>query len=129
MALKRFETQDGVKIEIADGIVDENGDPIFGSGVVERTVSFPLGQSGDTRGTIALTPEGETYICTADWENSATGLQGTFTTVTMELYDIAQSGGIYNSAILSIADSPEIYNIIRYGSWVDPQFTIFSSSV
>jgi len=96
-----------------------------GSGaVVERTVSFPLGQTGDTRGTIALTPEGETYVCTADWVNSATGLQGTFTTVTVEAYNTGQSGGVYNSAVLSIAYSPEIYNIIRYGSWSDPQFTI-----
>jgi outer membrane protein assembly factor BamB len=124
MALKRFETQDGVKIEIADGIVDENGDPIFGSGVVERSVSFPNGESGDTRGTIALTPNGETYICIADWEDAATGLQGTFSAVTVELYNIGQSGGIYNSAVLSIADEPEIYNILRYGSWSEGQFTV-----
>ncbi len=126
MALKRFETQDGVKIEIADGIVDENGNPLISgtSSVVERSIEFPNGEAGDTRGTIALTPNGETYICTADWEDAATALQGTFTSVTVEVFNIAQSGGSFNTAVLSIAAEPAIYNILRYGSWSEGQFTI-----
>lgn len=127
-----FDANGNLSLPAGGDILDSSGISVLGgggggssgSGIVERTVSFPLGQSGDTRGTIALTPEGETYICTADWENSATGLQGTFTSVTVELYDISQSGGIFNSAVLSIENSPEIYNIIRYGSWTEGQFTI-----
>jgi len=105
-------------------IQNSAGNSVLGGSVVERSVEFPLGESGDTRGTIALTPNGTTYICTADWVDASTGLQGTFTAVTLELYDIGQGGGVYNSAILSIADEPEIYNILRYGSWTEGQFTI-----
>jgi hypothetical protein len=38
-----------------------------GGGVVERSVNYPLGESGDTAGTLALTPYGYTYICTRDF--------------------------------------------------------------
>jgi hypothetical protein len=95
-----------------------------GGGVVERNISFPNGESGDTRGTIALTPNGETYICTEDWQDASSGLQGTFSATTTELYNIGQSGGVFNNAVLSIVDEPEIYNILRYGSWTEGQFTI-----
>lgn len=37
------------------------------SGLVQRTVSYPLGANGDTKGTIALDPSGTTYICIADY--------------------------------------------------------------
>jgi len=51
-----------------DGTKWNGSDPDSGGGVVERTIVFPQGAVGDTRGTIALTPEGETYICVDNYE-------------------------------------------------------------
>lgn len=122
----QFNTNGDLQLPNGGDIKDSNGDSVLGGSgaVVERSIEFPNGESGDTRGTIALTPNGETYICTEDWEDAATALQGTFSALTVELYDIGQSGGVFNSAVLSIADEPEIYNILRYGSWSEGQFTI-----
>ncbi len=110
----------GTITEIEPGLVGIS----VSSGLVERTVNFPTGATGDTRGTIALTPGGTTYICTEDWTDATTGFQGTFTATTTELYNISQSGGSFNSAVLSIVDEPELYNIIRYGIWAEGQLTV-----
>jgi len=65
-------TADGrIQLPLGGDIVDSLGSSVLGKSVVERTVVFPLGAVGDTRGTIALTPAGETYICVEDY--SATG--------------------------------------------------------
>ncbi len=124
MALKRFETQDGVKIEVSDGIVDENGDPIFGSGVVERSISFPMGATGDTRGTIALTPDDATYICTADYENLTPQYQGNYSVVNSEAYDINQSGGVYNMITVDATGNTDLLFIISNGSYANSDWTI-----
>jgi hypothetical protein len=39
-----------------------------GSGVVERSVNFPYGETGDTSGTLAFAPDEKLYICIADYE-------------------------------------------------------------
>lgn len=53
------------------GTLTLDGDPFTGSGgggVVVRSVVFPLGEEGDTRGTIAdASQEGILYYCIADW--------------------------------------------------------------
>lgn len=119
-----FNSDGDLTLPAGGDIKNSSGDSILGNSVVERSVEFPLGESGDTRGTIALTPNGTTYICTADWADATTALQGTFTADTVEAYNVGQSSGSFNSAVLSIQANPALYNILRYGIWNEGQLTV-----
>lgn len=88
-----------------------------GGAIVEREVSFPEGQEGDTRGTIALTPDGETYVCTDDWTNLTDQYQGEYVGENTTPYDIAQSGGELNMVIFSASAEPELLFILQNGNW------------
>ena len=71
----------------AGEIVSEFGSG-SGSGLVQRSVNYPTGQSGDTAGTMALDPSGNVYVCTADYSQNEP--QG-YTVVASESYNISQS--------------------------------------
>jgi hypothetical protein len=65
-----FENRGTLRLPAGGDIIDSNGQSVLGGGgggVLERTVNFPYGAEGDTRGTIALTPDGKTYMCVANW--------------------------------------------------------------
>jgi hypothetical protein len=68
----QFDGESGVlKLPAGGDIVDSNDRSVLGgssgSGLVQRTINFPLGEAGDTAGTIALTPWHGVYVCTADY--------------------------------------------------------------
>ena len=83
-------------------------------GVVEREINFPQGEEGDTAGTLALTPWGGLYVCTADWEES----QG-FEVETAELFATGQTGGIVTFVIAQseYSDVSDLVNIDNPGEW------------
>ena len=60
-----------------------------GAGVVERSVVFPGGENGDTRGTIADVGEGVLYYCTQDYEGPSEPIE--YTVVASEAYNKTQS--------------------------------------
>ena len=88
-----------------------------GGAIIERSVSFPNGDEGDTRGTIALTPDGETYVCTDDWTNLTDQYQGEYVGENTTPYDIGQSGGELNMVIFSASAEPELLFILQNGNW------------
>ena len=101
-------TADGrIKLPAGGDIVDSTGTSVLGAkgAVVERVVEFPLGAVGDTRGTVALTPAGETYICVADYQAP----QDTIFTVVQS--DIDFSSGS-QQLIVDLRDYPELLAFI-----------------
>jgi len=74
--------------------------------VVERSVEFPTGDTGDTRGTIALTPNGETYICVDDYQAP----EETIFTVEHTTQDFGQGGpGVdQGQLVVDLTDYPEL---------------------
>ena len=63
-----FTANGRIQLPLGGDIVDSTGASVLNTGaVVKRSVVFPLGAVGDTRGTIALTPAGDTYICVEDY--------------------------------------------------------------
>jgi hypothetical protein len=91
-------------------------------GVVERQVSFPYGEEGDTKGTLALDPDG-LMICVADWANQSE-YGGTYGVTTSEIYAIGQTGGDSNAVTILAEDEPEIAYIVNTaagqtaGNWI-----------
>ena len=93
-------------------------------GVIERSIQFPMGETGDTRGTIALTPDDATYICTADYENLTPQYQGNYSVVNSEAYDINQSGGESNMITVDATGNTDLLFIIANGSYANSDWTI-----
>ena len=97
-------TADGrIQLPTGGDIVDIEGNSVLGTkgAVVERTIVFPEGSSGDTRGTVALTPAGETYICVADYQAPEDSV---FTVVhTSGLGDVND-----NTLVVDLRDYPEL---------------------
>ena len=100
-------TADGrIQLPAGGDIVDSTGASVLNAGaVVKRSVEFPLGAVGDTRGTIALTPAGDTYICVADYQAP----QDTIFTVVQS--DIDFSSGS-QQLIVDLRDYPELLAFI-----------------
>jgi len=85
------------------------------SALVQRTVSFPLGEDGDKAGTLALTPSGQVYVSTADYMGPNEG-QG-YTVVTSEGYNRGQSqGGTLMSVVIALGDYPAIDAVLQAAS-------------
>jgi hypothetical protein len=107
-------TQIPFRPKMRAGVVElEGGGGGSGSGLVERTVNFPYGESGDTQGTLALTPGDEVLVCIADYvEPSSEPTE--FTVLTSEGYNLTQSGdpGTLMSVIIARGDYPEIDTIM-----------------
>ena len=100
-------TADGcIQLPLGGDIVDSTGASVLNAGaVVKRSVEFPLGAVGDTSGTIALTPAGDTYICVADYQAP----QDTIFTVVQS--DIDFSSGS-QELIVDLRDYPELLAFI-----------------
>jgi hypothetical protein len=101
---------DGV-LQLPDaGDIIRNGVSVLGggNGLVERTVDFPLGATGDTRGTIALTPAGETYVCVDDYQ----GPQETIFTVVHTTDDIGQNNPGGNRLTVDLRDYSDLLAFI-----------------
>ena len=95
-----------IQLPVGGDIVDSTGASVLNAGaVVKRSVEFPLGAVGDTRGTIALTPAGDTYICVADYQAP----QDTIFTVVQS--DIDFSSGS-QQLIVDLRDYPELLAFI-----------------
>jgi len=135
-------TQIPFKTKIRATTIEGDPQAPFGTGsggVVKRTVNFPQGEEGDTRGTLALTPDNNLYVCIADYvalENQ------TFEPETAQDFDTAQTGNntlafeIVKSeysditAILDISNTPsewtisaEIDGIGETGPWTVTDIT------
>jgi hypothetical protein len=124
-------TADGnIQLPAGGHVINSLGARILGGSVVERTVMFPEGAVGDTRGTIALTPAGETYICVADYQ---TPQENIFTVVNTQ-EDIGQNLG-NNQLTVDLRNYPELLAFILANSeligdalissdggatWIDP---------
>ena len=88
-----------------------------GNKIIAREINYPQGEQGDIKGTIALTETGDTYICTADWEQ-ATANVGTVEITTTEEYLIGQSGGVLLSWTTSLGDYPAIQAIFEDAGYI-----------
>lgn len=83
-----------------------------GGGLVEREVNFPTGETGDTRGTIALTPQDGTFVCVADYvEPETLSVDAT----TNQGFDTSQTGGQFIEFDLTAEDYPDLQAI--FGVW------------
>lgn len=112
----------------------------IGGGVVVRSVNFPEGEEGDTRGTIADVGQGTLYYCTEDWSEP-----DTFEVETAEPYAAGQTGGdvvfvIPQSAYPELADLVDINNpglwsvtgeleLAGEGTWPVTQITVNTADV
>lgn len=83
-------------------------------GVVVRSVEFPYGEEGDTRGTIADVGEGVLYYCKQDWAEGET-----FEVETAELFATGQTGGDVSFVIAQsqYPDITDLVNIDNPGEW------------
>lgn len=123
MTNKPFEVQDsaivlnGVELKInQSGGIDIDDNPISGGGgIVQRSVNFPYGEEGDTRGTIVLTPLNETLVCVMDYEPPVVSTVEVETNVE---FNISQTGGQFVQFTLTSENYPELQGIL--GVWVGP---------
>lgn len=113
-----FEVQDVTTLAFAGaGVSVDRIDDITtvtipgGSTIAERSIVFPEGASGDTRGSIVLTPDGETYICVADYQEP---IEPTFT-VAHTNEDFGQSDPITGRVqlVVDLRDYPELLSFIQ----------------
>ena len=106
------------------GIESEFGGGGSGGAIVERSVNFPNGEDGDTRGTIALTPDGKTYVCVGDYENNSSQYQGDYEAEQSEPYNVGQSGGSFNVVTFLVSAEPELYYILQNDSGDNSAFQV-----
>ena len=94
-------------------------------GVVERSIEFPQGESGDAAGTLALIPTGELYLCTTDWfDYSEYGGEYSGLVTTGEFLP-SQTGFVSNAAfILRVDVPPEILYILQSAAIVPGDWEI-----
>lgn len=111
-AIANFNAGDWVQIPFQPKVRADEVETIGGgSGVVaERSISFPYGEEGDTRGTIALTPDGKTYVCVADWEETTQPEE--FSALVETTRDHDSIGDERNGIYINIGDYPDL-GIIR----------------
>jgi len=100
-----------------------------GGGVVQRSVNFPYGESGDTKGTLALTQYGQYFVCTADYvEPNSEPTE--FDIVAGEAYNIYQDEG-QNEMSVTIARGayPEIDSIMETLGYQSEGWQVYSNNV
>ena len=95
-----------------------------GGAIVERSVNFPTGVEGDQRGTIALTPDGETYVCTDDWVDNTSQYQDPYSVENSENYGTYQSGDTLNQIAVLASAQPDLLYIYQNGNWNPSDWTI-----
>lgn len=100
-----------------------------GSGLVQRTVNYPYGEDGDTAGTMALAPNGNVYVCTADYV-APNSEPVEFDIVVSEAYNISQDAGHDQmSATIAIGDYPAIDTIMQTFGYQATGWQIYSNNV
>lgn len=114
-----FERVGGItRLRLPEGgdIVDFLGTSVLGGGsggVVERTVNYPKGETGDTAGTLALTPDDNLYICIADY--AAVQAVEYDQEPASENYDKAQSiNGTDMVFTLAVGEDPTLDTLMQY---------------
>lgn len=103
-------TQIPYRPKMRAGVVENVGGG--SGGVVERSIEFPAGESGDTAGTLALNPMGSLFICTADWTD-VDDINKTFNGEAVRNFAASQSGFVYNFIELLVADHPGLETILN----------------
>jgi hypothetical protein len=87
-----------------------------GSGLVQRTVNYPTGENGDTAGTMVLDPQGNVYVCIADYVQGEV-VEGDTDIETSEPYNIGQTGGALLVWTTNIADYSDISALFTTDGW------------
>jgi hypothetical protein len=122
-----FGSDGDLKLPAGGDIVDSSGNSVLGGGgggaVVDRAVSFPNGEAGDTEGTLA-NDNGVLYFCTADYVDFNQYIDTPFSLETNQDFLVGQTGNLLNVATISRESNAFVLFILENGGTTASDWSI-----